>query len=88
MPKPRPLGNVAKYVLTAVEEALAANQDLFVDVVMHIRAGDDDAAMLALKQLMKRENAALRAITHMLGNQMNAAEEIVMTTLLSHEARK
>jgi len=82
MPKPRPVGTVAKTVMESVEEALAVNNDEFFQIAMLIQRGDAQEAMETLKQMALNNNMALRAMTFMRADKLHEAEDVVMSAKL------
>jgi hypothetical protein len=82
MPDPRPLGNVARTVLSTVTEMMDANQNEYFEVVSNVHSGDVPATIQALKDIAARNNLALRAITFLLAGKLKQAEEVLITAKL------
>jgi hypothetical protein len=82
MPKPRPMGTVAKVVMESMESALAENNDEFFQIATLIQRGDAQEAMETLKEMARKNNMALRAMTFMRADKMQEAEDVVMSAKL------
>lgn len=88
MPDPRPLGNVARTVLSSITDQLNENQDEFFEVVLRIHGGDVQGAIQALKEIAARNNVAVQTLTFLLADKQKRAEDLLISAKLRQERQK
>jgi len=79
MPDPRPLGNVARSVVSDAADALEANGAKFFDVAAAILCGENLSAVAALREIAERNSTTLRALILLLADRHADAQDVIMS---------
>jgi len=85
---PRPVATVAKQVIESIETELEATQTEFLQVAIYITAGDQRAALEALKAIAEAHNLALRTLAFVRVDKLTPAQDVVMDAKLRRQKRK